>query len=42
MQQPHYNKDLDVRQIGPEDLPRARLVGRTRLYGTRRRLVRGG
>ena len=26
MQQPHYNKDLDVRQIGPEDLPRARLV----------------
>ena len=26
MQQPHYNKDLDVRQIGTEDLPRARLV----------------
>ena len=26
MQQPHYNKDLDVRQIGPEDLPQARLV----------------
>ena len=26
MQQPHYNKDLDVRQIGPEDLPHARLV----------------
>ncbi len=26
MQQPHYNKDLDVRQMGPEDLPRARLV----------------
>ena len=26
MQQPHYNKDLDVRQIGPEDLARARLV----------------
>ncbi len=26
MQQPHYNKDLNVRQIGPEDIPRARLV----------------
>ena len=26
MQQPHYNKDLDVRQLGPEDLPHARLV----------------
>lgn len=26
MPQPQYNKDLDVRPIGPEDLPRARLV----------------
>ena len=26
MQQPHYNKDLDVRQIGTEDLSHARLV----------------
>ena len=26
MQQPHYNKDLDVRQLGSEDLPHARLV----------------
>ncbi len=26
MQQPHYNKELDVRQLETEDLPRARLV----------------
>ena len=26
MPQPQYNKDLDVRPIGPEDLPQARLV----------------
>ena len=26
MQQPHYNKDLDVRQLRSEDLPHARLV----------------
>lgn len=35
MQQPHYNKDLEVRQIGPEDLARARLVAGRAFMGRR-------